>query len=402
MAQHLLDWFVVALRWAHIVAILGWVGSALYFNWLESKLRKPGPPRPGVLGEAWMGHGGGFYIVEKRQLAPGEVPSPVYWFRVEAGITWVTGFLLLVFVYYWSGGVDLVDPDSPLGPKAAIAFAIGAIAVCWVIYDRLWLSQLAQDRVGLVTVISLVLLFAAVLVLCKLFSGRAAFIHVGSILGTNMVFSVWTRIIPSQEEAVAAARAGRERNMAMGLRARRRALHNTYMTLPVIFTMIAVHAPAAHSHPLNWLILTLLIAGGIGARHMMLLFDRATPVGAPWAAAVAPVAAAVLVLGFLSLPRGEAPAPSQAPVPFSVVRGIVDLRCLSCHARVPSDRTFAGPAGGLSFDTDEQIAGRAALLKTSTATTRSMPPGNSTRITDEERALLARWVDEGARTGKAP
>jgi len=241
-----------------------------------------------------------------------------------------------------------------------------------------------------------------VLALCKLFSGRAAFIHVGAILGTNMVFSVWTRIIPSQVEAVAAARAGRERNAAMGLRARRRALHNTYMTLPVIFTMIAVHAPAAHSHSLNWLILALLIAAGIGARHMMLLFDRGTPLGTPWAIAAAPVAAALIVLGLLAAPRTDAPAPAQASVPFSVVRGIVDLRCASCHARVPSDRAFAGPAGGLSFGADEEIAARGAVIRTSTVTTRSMPPGNVTRMTDEERALLSRWLDEGARTGKAP
>ena len=174
------------------------------------------------------------------------------------------------------------------------------------------------------------------------------------------------------------------------------------MTLPVIFTMIAVHAPAAHSHPLNWLILSLLIAAGIGARHMMILFDRGAPFGATWAAAVAPVAAALLVLGFLSLPRTDAPAPSQAGVPFSVVRGIIDLRCASCHARVPSDRAFAGPAGGLSFDADVEIAARAALIKASTVATRSMPPGNATRMTDEERGLLARWLDEGAQTGKAP
>ncbi|HEV8261193.1 MAG TPA: urate hydroxylase PuuD, partial [Burkholderiales bacterium] len=124
--QTLLDWLVVGLRWAHIVAILGWVGASLYFNWLESKLRVPDPKRENVLGEAWMGHGGGFYIVEKRQIAAGQVPSPVYWFRVEAGVTWLTGFLLLVFVYYWTGGVDLLAPGtSVLGPQAAIAFAVG-------------------------------------------------------------------------------------------------------------------------------------------------------------------------------------------------------------------------------------------------------------------------------------
>lgn len=395
--QNFLDWFVVGLRWAHIVAILGWVGASLYFNWLESKLRAPGPPRDNVLGEAWMGHGGGFYIVEKRHIAPGQVPSPVYWFRVEAGVTWLTGFLLLVFVYYWTGGVDLVKPGAPLlDPRAAIAFAVGLMLVAWIVYDRLWASRFGQERVMLANVVSLALLLAVVFLLCKLFNGRAAFIHVGAILGTNMVFSVWTRIIPSQEEAVAATAAGRERNAVFAIRARRRALHNTYLTLPVVFTMIAVHAPGAHSHPLNWLILSLLIVVGIAARHFMILLDRRQPLGLAWWSVGAPLAASLVVLAFLSVPRDD-PVPSERRVPFTVVRGIVDLRCGSCHAQEPTHKAYSRAASGISFGTDEEIAARAGVIKASTVLARTMPPGNSTRMTDEERALILRWVDEGAR-----
>lgn len=395
--QAFLDWLIVGLRWAHIVAILGWVGASLYFMWLDSKLRSPDPARDNVLGEAWMGHGGGFYIVEKRRISPGQVPSPVYWFRVEAGITWITGFLLLVFVYYWTGGVDLVDPQaSVLGPKAAIGFAIALLVVAWIVYDRVWVSSLADDKATFANVLSLVLLFGIVYLLCKLFTGRAAFIHVGSVLGTNMVANVWTRIIPAQEEAVAATTAGRERNAALATRARRRALHNTYMTLPVIFTMIAVHAPSAYSHPLNWLILSLLIVVGIAARHLMIMFDRRRPAGWAWGSAGAPLAASVVVLGFLSIPRNDS-APSEVQVPFTVVRGIVDLRCGSCHSRTPSDRAFLTAPNGVSFGTPEEIAVRAAAIKASTVLTRTMPPGNNTRMTDEERALISRWVDHGAR-----
>jgi len=401
--QTLLDWLVVGLRWAHIVAILGWVGASLYFNWLESKLRVPEPKRENVLGEAWMGHGGGFYIVEKRQIAAGQVPSPVYWFRVEAGVTWLTGFLLLVFVYYWTGGVDLLAPGiAMLGPQAAIAFAVGLMLVAWIVYDQLWASRFGQEKVTLASVVSLVLLFAVVCLLCKLFNGRAAFIHVGAILGTNMVFSVWTRIIPSQEEAVAATRAGRERNPLFALRARRRALHNTYMTLPVVFTMIAVHAPGAYAHPLNWLVLSLLIAAGIAARHCMILFDRGQPANWAWGA----VAAAIAALGLLTVPADVSP-PSAVPgaegrVAFAVVRGIVELRCATCHAQVPGDTAFAAAAGGLSFSTPEEIATRASIIKASALTTRTMPPNNKTRMTEEERALIARWVDQGARIQANP
>jgi len=169
------------------------------------------------------------------------------------------------------------------------------------------------------------------------------------------------------------------------------------MTLPVVFTMIAVHAPGAYAHPLNWLVLSLLIAAGIAARHCMILFDRGQP--ANWAWGV--VAAAIVVLGLLTVPAGV-PPPSAVPeaqgrVPFAVVRGIVELRCATCHAKVPSDSTFASAAGGLSFATPEEIAARAAVIKASILTTRTMPPNNKTRMTEEERVLIARWVDQGAR-----
>ena len=395
--QNFLDWLIVGLRWAHIVAILGWVGASLYFMWLESKLRLPGPARDSVLGEAWMGHGGGFYIVEKRRIAPGQVPAPVYWFRVEAAVTWITGFLLLVFVYYWTGGVDLVDPEATLvNPKAAIGIAIASLVLAWIVYDGLWLSRLAEDKATFASVLSLILLFAVAYLLCKLFTGRAAYIHVGAIMGTNMVANVWTRIIPAQEEAVAATKAGRERSAVLAIRARRRAIHNTYMTLPVIFTMIAVHAPSTYSSSRNWLILLLLIVVGIAARHLMILFDRRQPASWAWALAGAPMAASLVVLGFLSVPPTDF-APSVGRVPFTVVRGIVDLRCGSCHSQRPADRRFPTAPNGMSFGTAEEIAVRAATIKASTVVTRTMPPGNGTRMTDEERALISRWVDQGAR-----
>ena len=399
--QTLIDWVVVGLRWAHIVAFLGWVGASLYFMWLESKLRQPDPARANVLGEAWMGHGGGFYIVEKRSISPGQVPAPVYWFRIEAAVTWVTGFLLLVFVYYWTGGVDLVDPQtSVLAPGWAIALALALLVAGWLVYDGIWASAWAERKVMLGSIVSLVLLFGVVYALCELFTGRAAFIHVGAVLGTNMVASVWTRIIPAQEEAVAATAAGRERNLTMAKRARRRALHNTYMTLPVILTMIAVHAPGAHSHPLNWLVLTLLIAAGIAARHAMILMDRRQRSGRAWLPAAAPLGLAVVGLGLLSGPAAtpELPAGSAAGVPFTVARGIIDLRCASCHAAQPTDRAYAAPPNGLGFDSDMEIAARAAMIRASVSVTRTMPPGNSTRMTEEERALLVRWIDQGART----
>lgn len=398
--QNFRDWLIVGLIWIHIVAILGWVGSSLYFMWLDSKLRSPKPIRENVLGAAWMGHGGGFYIVEKRRIAPGQVPSPVYWFRVEAAITWITGFLLLVLVYYWTGGVDLINPEtSVISPKAAIGFAIVLLPLAWFVYDGLWISKLAEEKATLANGLSFILLIAVVYLFCRLFTGRAAFIHVGAILGTNMVANVWTRIIPAQEEAVSATTAGRERNAVLASRAKRRATHNTYMTLPVIFTMIATHAPVSYANPLNWVILSLLIVVGISARHLMILFDRRQPVSWTWISASAPLVAAVVVLSFLSIsPYDPASysALSERHVPFTVVRGIVDLRCSSCHSRRPIDKSFATAPNGVNFDTAQEIALRSAMIKANVLA-HTMPPGNTTRMTDEERALIGRWVDDGAR-----
>ena len=403
MHNFAVDWFVVVLRWTHIVAILGWVGASLYFMWLDSKLRLPGIPRPNVLGEAWMGHGGGFYIVEKRQISPGEVPSPVYWFRNEAAVTWVTGFLLLVFTYYWSGGADLIDADKwRYSPGSAIGVAIGFLVACWLAYDTLWASAFAAEKPVVATVISSVLLFVVVYSLCMLFNGRAAYIHIGSILGTCMVGNVWRRIIPAQEEAVAATSAGRERNMVLALRARRRAQHNTYLTLPVIFTMIAAHAPSTFAHPLNWLVMTLLIVAGIGARQLMILFDRRVLAPAGWLPTAGLLGVAVVILAALTAPR-EGHAPSQAsaaeqPLSSHVARGIVELRCVGCHAKKPSVPEFSAAPGGVRLDTIDELVKNAAKINATAVVTRSMPPGNSTGMTNEERTLLGRWIAAGAQS----
>jgi uncharacterized membrane protein len=391
-----IEWLLVALRWTHIVAILGWVGSSFYFVWLDSKLRTPEPARENVIGEAWMGHGGGFYIVEKR-LISGSVPSPLYWFRNEAAITWVTGFLLLVFAYYWSGGAELINPQtSVISPRAAVALAIAILPLGWLVYDGIWKSRWAEEQAMSANVLSLLLLFALTYCLCYVFNGRAAFIHVGAVVGTNMVASVWTRIIPAQEEAVAATRAGRPRDPVMAARARRRALHNTYLTLPVIFTMVANHAPNIYGRPLNWVMLVLLIVIGISARHMMLLFDRRRPVDSAWFGTVGTFAAAAIVLAVLSaMPRSSATGASL--VPFSNIAGIIDQRCSSCHSQRPSDGNFLAAPAGVMFDTPEQIVSRTTAIR-AVVSGRTMPPGNSTGMTNAERDVVERWIDTGAQT----
>jgi uncharacterized membrane protein len=269
------------------------------------------------------------------------------------------------------------------------------------VYDALWASAYAASKPVVATVISSVLLFAVVYALCMLFNGRAAYIHIGSVMGTCMVGNVWRRIIPAQQEAVAATSAGRERNMVLALRARRRAQHNTYLTLPVIFTMIAAHAPSTFAHPLNWLVMTLLILAGIAARQMMLLYDRRVVSPAGWFPTAGLLGLTIVTVAVLTAPR-EGPAPSQAaavepPVSSHVARGIVELRCVGCHAQKPSVPGFSAPPGGVRLDAIGELVKNAAKINATAVVTRSMPPGNSTGMTDEERMLLGRWTAAGRR-----
>jgi uncharacterized membrane protein len=399
MDTALLDWLNLGLRWFHLAVAIPWIGTSLYFMWLDAALEPPPSARPGVDGELWMVHSGGFYRVEKLRFAPGQLPATLHWFRWEAALTGMSGFGLLVVVYYLSGGIFLIDPAvSRLGPGAATALGIGVLVVGWLVYDGLWRSPLARDRTALLAVLSWLLLFVVAWALTGALSGRAAFIHVGALLGTLMVANVWMHIVPAQREMISATAGGRPPDLSLGAHAKRRSTHNSYMTFPVIFTMLSHHYPALHGHRLNWLILAALVVIGAGVRHAMIALEHRRPAGWVWA----PVGAALILFLALSWPAGR-PAPASPPpaggraVSFSVVRGIVELRCVSCHSARPTDTQFAAAPNLAAFDTPQAIRARADLIKLRTVVAPTMPPANKTGITEEERTLLGRWVDQGAR-----
>jgi uncharacterized membrane protein len=217
------------------------------------------------------------------------------------------------------------------------------------------------------------------------------------MLGTLMVANVWMHIVPAQREMIAATRAGRTPDWSLGQHAKRRSAHNSYMTFPVIVMMVSNHYPSLYGHRLNWLVLALVIVVGGGVRHVMIALEHHRPARWTWA----PVTAALLGLIYLTWPAPSpmtTGTPHQGAVPFSVARGIVDLRCLSCHSARPTDDVFRTAPNGVAFDTPESIRHRAELIKLRTITTSTMPPGNKTAMTDEERQLLGRWIDAGART----
>jgi len=393
MTSWLGDWANLLLRWTHFIAGIAWIGSSFYFIWLDRALTNPAQPRAGVEGDLWMVHSGGFYQVEKRRPGPGEIPPVLHWFKWEAMLTWITGISLLVLVFYFSGAY-LLDPGvSRIGRAPAIALGIGLLIFSWPIYDGLWRSPLAK-RAAVAAIVSLALLTAVTVLLCRLLSGRAAFMHVGSILGTLMVANVWERIIPAQQQMVAATRAGRPADFTLGERAKQRSVHNSYMTFPLLFIMLSNHFPATYASPQNWLVLLLLFLAGAAVRHAMIGHGTSSR----WA--LVPAALALAGAMFLSTPKGAAaPASGSAAdsVPaFSVVRSVIAQRCLPCHSQYQSDRSFGPAPGGVTFDTPESLVRLAAQIGVRAVDTRTMPPANKTGMTDEERALLARWIQAGA------
>jgi uncharacterized membrane protein len=394
MTGHLGDWANLLIRWIHLIAGIGWIGSSFYFIWLDRALSAPVRPRPGVEGELWMVHSGGFYQVEKRRIGPGELPAVLHWFKWEALLTWISGIALLVLIYYL-GGAYLLDPSvSRIGRGTATALGVGVLVIGWIVYDALWRSRLAdRPDTRIATAISLVLLAAATIGLCRVLSGRAAYMHVGTLLGTVMVANVWMRILPAQRAMIAATAAGRQPDFTLGERAKRRSVHNSYMTFPLLFIMFSNHYPATYGSPFNWLILLLLIVAGAAARHTMIADTRA----ARWA--VAPAALALGAVVVLSAPGSARPAAASVTPPrFADVRAVIDRRCLPCHSAYPTDSVFGRPPlpGGVAFDTPEAVQRFADRIRVRAVETQTMPLANKTGMTPEERELLARWIAAGA------
>jgi len=387
------DWLNLLARWLHMIAGIAWIGSSFYFVWLDNHLQPPQAETDrdkGVGGELWSVHGGGFYHAQKYKVAPPVLPERLHWFKWEAYATWLSGMFLLVLVYWLGAEVYLVDPSvAGLGPLTASGLSLAFIVAGWLVYDGLCKSPLARNGPLFATIL---LVLAAVLAwgLCQLFSGRGAYIHFGAVLGTIMVANVFFVIIPGQRQMVAAAARGATPDPLPGIRGKQRSVHNTYFTLPVLFTMISNHFAMTYNHEYNWAILIAIsLAGALVrvyfvARHS----GRASPL---------PVVAAALLLLIVAIaiaPRDT--AASAGRVDFDAVRTVVHDRCTTCHAESPEHPGFQAPPAGVVLETDRQILAEALRIHHQTVLTRVMPIGNLTSITEEERALIDRWYRAGA------
>ena len=389
-------------RWVHVVAGIMWVGNSMLFNWLDRNLR----PRADadVYGDIWLIHSGGFYLVEKNKgerSASGvrSLPRPLHWFKWQAYTTWISGAALLVVVYYLGGRALLVDPAvADLSSRDGTSIAVGTIVGAFLLYEALW--RTIGDRAPRIAgVISIVLLVAAIELLLRTLNARAAFVHVGAMLGTLMAGNVAFTIMPSQADLVAALEAGREPSQEIADRAKTRSIHNNYLTLPVVALMLSAHFPSLYAHEHGGLALLTLIAGGVLVRHVLNV--RFT--WRPWRWALAGTIAATfsLLAALLRLgpfqrvtSNGVAPAGAPSVVTFEDARRVIDRRCAACHSAAPSDVSLGVMPGGVAFDTPAQIEALAPRILERAVTTRTMPPGNKTRMTDAERALLASWIGE--------
>jgi uncharacterized membrane protein len=372
-----------------------WVGNSLLFNWLdrslipavgETQTRKP-------VGKIWLLHSGGFYYVEKTLLEGERLPAPVHWFKWQAYTTWLTGVALLIVVYY-SGARALMNEPSAVGGfthAQATWIGIGALIGGWALYEIM--QRFVAPRSPSFAAIFWIIAFIVIAIgLTQVLNGRAAFLHVGALLGTIMAGNVFWTIVPSQRELVASVEGGSASLSAVSARAKRVSIHNNYFTFPVIALMVSNHFSSLYGSRYNWLLLLIIVFGGVAARHALNIrwTFRA------WQPALAGAIAATVLLTWavmrLGAPKASAAASYPATVSFIDVRHVIDRRCAVCHSESPTDVTFGPAPAGVRFDTQAQIESRSQRIRERAFVTRTMPPGNKTRITDAERALLGAWA----------
>ena len=395
MGTYAVDWLELVLRWAHLIFGAAWIGTSFYFNWLNNHIREPEHPDgvggAGIDGELWSIHGGHFYRVLKYEVAPEQLPKTLHWFKWEAYLTWITGFLLLAFVYYLDADQFLIDKTvRELAPGAAHGIAFGSLVVGWFAYHLACKSPLGSDKLTLVfAVFGVAAMTGVAYGLTQTFGSRAAYIHVGAMLGTMMAANVFFVIIPNQRKTVDAMVAGQDPDPKWNRDAAQRSLHNNYMTLPVLFIMVSNHFPFTYGHQWNWAVLAAISLIGAGTRHWFNLRGRG--IANVWLLPAAAVG--MLALAYVSKPKDYT---DYRTVAFEEVRTIVGERCVTCHSAAPTHAGYKSAPQGVMFDSPDQIAKMAPRINSVVVVAKTMPLANQTGMTDEEREIMAAWIAQGA------
>lgn len=432
MEAHFTEWLNLGIRWIHMITGIAWIGASFYFVWLENNLNRSNP-REGLSGDLWAIHGGGIYHLEKYKLAPPKMPENLHWFKWEAYFTWLSGVALLLVVYYLNPSLYLIKPGVDLAPAAGILIGVGSMVAAYVIYHFLCDSPLGKCP-ALLGVVLFVLIIAAAYGFNLIFSGRAAYIHVGAVIGTIMVGNVFFTIMPAQRALVKAIEENREPDPVLPAKGLLRSRHNNYFTLPVLFIMISNHFPSTYGSQYNWLILAGIAALAVLVRHyfntrhdsnrfawtlpaaalgMVCLAyvtsptHRTAPTAVPAAkteqpapapaASSASAAPASIEAAPAESTTSAAPAPaSTGEADFAKVESVIQERCTVCHSVTPSSPLFSAAPAGLLLDTPEQMQAHAAKIHAQTVATQIMPLGNITQMTQDERDLIGAWIAKGA------
>jgi uncharacterized membrane protein len=387
------EWLQLLIRWIHVITGIAWIGASFYFVWLDNSLRPPPDARDApdaVGGDLWAIHGGGFYHVQKYRVAPASLPPTLHWFRWEAYSTWLSGFALLVVLYWWHADAYMIERGrTAVTPLAAVGISAALLIVSWFAYDQLC-KRLGFAHERLLGASVVVFLAVVAWGLSHVFSGRALYIQIGAMLGTLMAANVLFVIIPAQRQLVIAKQQGRAPDAVHGLRGKQRSVHNNYFTLPVLLTMISNHSPLTFGDSHAWIVLACLLLLAAYVRHFFNLRHRGRTA---WAIP----ASATLALAVLAVAIAPPPRTSGGDVAFAEVESIVRARCAGCHAAKPTQPGIDIAPKGVLLDQPAQIVANVAAIRQQAVATHAMPLGNLTQMTDDERARLGAWIDAGAR-----
>ena len=392
------EWVEIAVRWLHVITAIAWIGSSFYFIALDLGLHRDRNLASGADGEEWQVHGGGFYHVQKYLVAPAAMPDHLVWFKWESYATWLSGFALLVLVYYLGAELYLIDPTVlELTTAEAIGISLASLAFGWVVYNTLCKLFVNADQTLLMLALFAVLVAMSVFY-AQVFSGRAALLHLGAFTASIMSGNVFFIIMPNQRVVVADLKAGRKPDPKYGKIAKQRSTHNNYLTLPVVFLMLSNHYPLVFATEWNWLIASLVFLMGVTIRHWF--NTKHARKGNPhWTWGVTVIL--FLIIAWLStapmrLVEGEVALKGQAlrlasAEGFADVVGIVQGRCSMCHAAEPGWEGLYWPPKGVVLETGAQIANEAKRIYLQSGISHAMPPGNLSYMEPEERAAIVRW-----------
>jgi len=399
MESYLLDWANLLLRWLHVITAIAWVGSSFYFVFLDNSLTPPRDEKlraEGATGELWAVHGGGFYHPVKYAVAPPQLPPHLHWFFWESYSTWLSGFALFTVSYLWNAGAYLVDKSlMDWSPGAAIAVALSFLVVFWLLYDAIC-RLFGQRRNGDAIVGALVLLLVCVAswLACHWFAGRAAFLLVGAMIATAMSANVFFWVIPGQKKVVKAIEAGQPVDPIHGQRGKQRSVHNTYFTLPVLFAMLSNHYGFLYTHRLNWLVLILMMFAGAAIRQFFVMRHgwKLGRNGHPAGYALVGVAVIAATIVWL-LPQPTEAAKVPAVASYAAVQKVLEQRCYQCHGAQLQMKN-------VRLDSPEGLKQQAQAVYQQVVVAKAMPLNNATQITEDERALIGRWFEGGAKVNR--